>query len=397
MKKLIFLILALLIATVVGLGLYHYPGMLVITVGGWRVDMSLWLAIFLFMGSYFLLHLVYRIFAALFNLSETLQSFFKNYRQRHAKQLTQKGMINFAEGHWLQAERLLIQGAPASQMPWLNYLWAAQAAQKLGADERRDVYLQQAHNALPQQPLAVDLTQAQLQYQHGEFEQSLATLQQISLKAPNHPQVLRLYHDIYLQTQAWEKLLALLPKLKQQHIFAAPELLTLEKKLYQELLTLFLTNQSWESLQALWRKMPANLHQEGELALLYAKALHLHRKPVEAESVLRKALNHQWHEALIVLYGQLSHPQENKVLEHAENWLQNHPESPGLLFALGSICVQLQLWGKAQRYFEASLSLDPAPHTYAALGALLEKLDKPELGAQYYKKGLLLATPNQLL
>lgn len=396
MKRLLILMGVLAAALWLGLGLRHHPGMLILTVANWRIDMPLWLAVLALIISYLLLYCVYKVFAWLMDFAGSFKRLLSKRRQRQAKQLTQKGFLSLAEGHWLQAERSLTQGASYSEMPWLNFLSAAKAAQELDATERRDIYLRKAHEMLPNQTVAVNLTQAQLQYQQGQYEQSLATLQQLSQKEPNHPYVLKLYHDIYWHLQSWEKLLAILPKLKQQHVFSSRELLQLEKKIYLELLTAYLQNQSWESLQLLWRKMPLSLHQEKEIALLYAKALHLHHKPVEAEAVLRKALKYHWSEDLIILYGQLSYPQENKILAHAESWLQDHPESPGLLFALGNICMHQQLWGKAQRYFEASLSLAPTAHAYAALGALLEKMDQPELGAQYFKKGLLLATPNMV-
>jgi hypothetical protein len=43
-------------------------------------------------------------------------------------------------------------------------------------------------------------------------------------------------------------------------------------------------------------------------------------------------------------------------IARAEKWLEKHPEDARLLLALGRLCREQQLWGKAQSYFEASLA-----------------------------------------
>ncbi|HEX7234993.1 MAG TPA: hypothetical protein VF243_06975, partial [Nitrosospira sp.] len=50
-----------------------------------------------------------------------------------------------------------------------------------------------------------------------------------------------------------------------------------------------------------------------------------------------------------------------------------------------------ELWGKAQSYLEASLSVEPGYAGHLALGRLNEKLGQPELARNHYGKGLELA------
>jgi HemY protein len=46
------------------------------------------------------------------------------------------------------------------------------------------------------------------------------------------------------------------------------------------------------------------------------------------------------------------------------------------------------LWGKAQSYLDASISLAPSSEAYTALGKLAEKLEHPELAARHYHKAM---------
>ncbi|MBS0288967.1 MAG: hypothetical protein JSS07_02870 [Proteobacteria bacterium] len=392
MKYLLISLTALLIAAWVGLNLKPDPGMMIVTVANWRVDLPLWLGAVILLMLYALLHFAISILVKIFNTTKFFANLWPHLYKNRAKRLTNKGLVALAEGHWAKAENLLIKGADYSQIPWLNYFSAAKAAQELGKDDKRDFYLQRAAQLTPETGVAVSLTQADLQFKHSQYEQSLATLSQLTHKVPNHPYMLTLLQKIYLQLQDWDKLLELLPRLKHYHALSAHEYKKLEKKVYCQLL-LNKSKNSVESVNEFWQKIPRDCRHEGEIASLYAKFLLKHDNPIEAESILRSALKHEWQEDLIRLYGHLAHPSSQKLLNLAESWLNTHPQSPSLLLTLGRLCVRQQLWGKAQRYFEASLSLNPDPETYAELGSLLEKLNKPELGAQYFKKGLLLGLP----
>lgn len=397
MKSLLVIILALIFAAWLGVTLHHHPGMMIITIPGWRIDLPLWLAVLGLILSYLLVHYTFRLLKGIWNIGPRFKRFTLDLRKKKSKRLTKKGFIALAEGKWIDAERHLQRGVAYNDMAWLNYLAAAKAAQELDNDQQRDQYLRYATVSMPEGDVAISLTQAELQYQHNQLEQSLITLTQLSNKAPNHPYVLKLMQKIYLRLSEWDGLLKLLPKLKQYHVFPDSQLKELEIKIYCGLLALELKNHSWQAMEVLWEKIPKNLRLEGDIAYFYVQALQQQGKPVEAETVSRSALKHAWREDLIKQYGQLLHPNPQKLLPIAESWLNQHPESPDLLLTLGRLCEQQQLWGKAQRYFEASLSLRPQAETYAELGLLLEKMNKPELGAQYFKKGLLLTTPSSAL
>jgi HemY protein len=47
--------------------------------------------------------------------------------------------------------------------------------------------------------------------------------------------------------------------------------------------------------------------------------------------------------------------------------------------------MQQQLWGKAQSYLDASLSVAPLREAYLALAALADELDRPDDANRHYR------------
>ncbi|MFI4938656.1 MAG: heme biosynthesis HemY N-terminal domain-containing protein, partial [Candidatus Berkiellales bacterium] len=366
----------------------------VMTAANWRIDLPLWLGGIFVILFIILIHLLFKVLRGILSLPNLFGNLSKAYRQRSAKQLTQKGLMALVEEDFAHAEHALAKGAHHSPFPWLNYMFAAKAAHALGEKEKSETYLQQAKTLIPNGNFVMSLMKANLFYSEKEYEQSLALLLELNSQAPYHPLVLRRLQEVYVALKAWDPLLQILTKLKHYHVLPMQEWQALERQVWREIL-LQDKNTSLDQIQTIWEKIPKSLQRTGEIALIYAEGLQAQGKAIEAEKVLRKALEQSWQEDLIHYYGLITHPQPEKSLSTAEQWLNHHPESAALLLTLGRLCVALMLWGKAQRYFEASLTLSPLPETYAALGALLEKMNQPELSARYFKTGLLLATPSQ--
>jgi len=396
MIRLIIMIAALALAVWIGLNVEQSPGLVVITFAGWRVDIPLWLAVVLVTLSLFAIHYVGLLLGGMINTPYYLKNWSKRFRVTRSKQLTHKGFIAFVEGNFTKAEKWLAKGAPGSDNPWLGYLFAAKAAQLQGESKRRDHYIQlaQVDEVKEHTEMAIGLTHAELDLEKGQYAESITALQILDQKSPNHPQVLRLLQLNYFESKNWPALADLLPTLKHASLLSKSELAVLEKTVVKEQLG-SLEDASLDELITRWQKIPRHMQLDSDIALAYAKALIKVPAPLQAETVLSDSLKSQWNEKVIEFYGYLHFPEPQKLLSKAEHWLKIHPTSAGLLLALGLICENQQLWGKAQRYLEASLSLEQRPQTYASLGKLLEKMDKPELGAQFFKKGLLLVTPCQ--
>jgi len=103
-----------------------------------------------------------------------------------------------------------------------------------------------------------------------------------------------------------------------------------------------------------------------------------------ASKLLVDSLNAQWDSDLVALYGDCLTDNVTAQIDQAERWLQTHTDDAGLLLTLGKLCLQQQLWGKAQSYLDASISLHPSQSAFNSLGKLAEKLGKKEDAFNYY-------------
>ena len=68
------------------------------------------------------------------------------------------------------------------------------------------------------------------------------------------------------------------------------------------------------------------------------------------------------------------------------------PHDASLLLALGRLCQQQRLWGKAQSYFEASLALGPSPQAHLELARLFDQLERTEEANVHFRQSVALMT-----
>jgi HemY protein len=102
-----------------------------------------------------------------------------------------------------------------------------------------------------------------------------------------------------------------------------------------------------------------------------------------AREIIERGLEADWSSTLVMLYAELpaldqaARTAEARVrIERAERWLRDHPRDPQLLAALGRLCEQAEIWGKAQNYLEASLSFEENREAHFELARLAERLGR---------------------
>ncbi|HEB57159.1 MAG TPA: heme biosynthesis protein HemY [Gammaproteobacteria bacterium] len=308
----------------------------------------------------------------------------------HARSALTQGLIDYSEGRFEQAEKGLLKHVAHSDNPLLVYLNAARAAQQLGAHDRRDEYLRKAHEVAPDADIAIGLTKAELQLAHQQNEQALATLSQLHQLAPNHTYVLTLLANTYRKLQDWDRLKEILPDLKKYGRLSDDSFLDFESQVYKGLMSNLAQQQNGAAaLIEFWQKTPAQLQQLPEVIEHYARMLLQLDAAGEAEQVLRQYLDKHWAESTIALYSELDVKVDNRQLEMVESWLKEHPADAHLLLALGKMCFNLSLWGKARNYLEASIAINPMPENYLKLARLLEEnMHDLDAAQEYYRQGL---------
>ena len=396
MKWLFGTLLLLIFAVVIGLWAYQDSGYVLIARGYQTVEMSLSLFIVLVVLGFLLAYFALRLAISSWNMPHALRSWRQRQRRQRARRDMDRGLIELAQGNWAQAERYLLRHARDSDIPLLNYLSAARAAQKQNAPQRRDEYLSLAHQSMQGAAFAVQLTQAELQLVHGQLEQSLATLMQLHSVSPKHPHVLSLLARCYQLLRSWNDLRILLPELRKQNALSPDELLQLEKLVHRELLTLATQHGKLDALRSSWQQIPKHLRQDLDMVRHYVRCLLILNANDDAEQLLREAVKRQWDVDLIYIYGLIEASDKGKQLATAETWLKGHEKNPILLLSLGRLCKRNKLWGKARTYLNASLGIKPHSDTYKELGQLFEQLNEQSEAVNCYHRGLLLAAEEKI-
>ena len=397
MKYLFSFLAVIFIAVSAGLLAHQDSGYVLFGRGYDTLEMSLSLFLVLLFFSYLFGYLLVRFVVRTWNMPIQIKLWRSSQQANRARKLSLQGLINLSQGKWKKAERLLTKSVKNSDMPLLNYLSAAKAAQKQNAPERRDHYLALAHQSMPDADFSVKLTQAELQFAHGQNEQALATLVHLHRISPKHPHIMVLLSKLYKQLKSWDDLIKLLPQLRKHKVCPEKELLSMEKETYIELIQQFNNNQirkndinESDQLQQLWQKISKELKKDKDLIEIYCNKLIQFNENNEAELILRNALRKEWQPILIKQYGLVKSSTLEKQLTFAESLSKDHDNHPLLLLTLGRLCMYNDLWGKARAYLEASIGNKELPETYKELGLLMEYLNEPQLAAEYFKKGLFL-------
>ncbi|BAW81184.1 HemY domain-containing protein [Candidatus Nitrosoglobus terrae] len=392
MKTVIFALMALILGVSLGLIARDDPGYIIVGYGQWMMEMTLVLAAIMlglvFTGGYFLLRLI----AQTWHVPQRLGELRQRWRATRADKLLIEGLIDLEEGNWKRAEHTLVKDITYSSAPIFNYITAARAAQNQGAYERRDRYLSLARETAPIANFAIELAQAELQINSDQFDQALATLNHLRAIDPRHPQPLKLLKSLYLQQQDWGQLLRLLPELRKRHLVDQEESQSLEVMAHVELLQEAVRSGSGVYLAEEWKSIPVNLQKHPQIVAAYVYALLDRGDQGLVEPILQEALNKNWSDELIYLYGIIQSDDQTTQLAWAEAWVSEYGNNPWLLLTLGRIAKHNSLWGKARQYLETSITYAPRPETYHDLGEVFEKMGDLDAALKCYNKGLSMST-----
>lgn len=389
MKFGLLVIIALVISALAANLLLADPGYVVISFRGYLIEMSVPVLLALFFLTIVSAWLIVKLFRAPRKLGEAAG----RYRTGRAGQNLTRGVIEVAEGNFAKGERLLARSADVSDAPLLNYLQAARAAHLLGEDERRDRWLREAYENLPEAANAVLLTQAELQLDQAQYEPALATLRQIEENSPNQSHALALLGRLYYRLEDWSHLSELLPKLRKYGRLDDAMLTRWSLRAHQEHLE---SSADGEAVLAAWKNVSKNQRKDLGLLETYYSSLIRTGLHALAEKELAADLRREWRPELVRLFGIVEGSDAPRQLKKAENWLRNHSDDAELLLAAARLCLRNELWGKARSYLETVISIRPTPEAYQDYGRLLNRLGEGDAAAEAYRAGLDLVARSPL-
>ncbi|WP_434631567.1 heme biosynthesis HemY N-terminal domain-containing protein [Chromobacterium sp. CV08] len=385
------------LAVLVGLASTLNTGYAILFLPPYRMEVSFNLMIVLVVALIVATHVALRLIALATDLPRQVQRFQRQKKLKAARHALREAGIAFFEGRYQRAEReaakaLNDEYAPENRA--LALLIAARAAGSAGADDKRDIYLNQLDSLPERLQLARHMLDAELKLESKDALGALAAIERARALSPNLTNALRLELKVRLLQKQPEAILALTEKLLKADALEPEQARRYRLAAYQQQLTGLLGEREVRD----WlRRIPEIERANPQLLQQVVSHLIRLQQYDYAATLLAGALAEDETELpelareLGQLAGHLSVEKRLELLKNAENWLKQRPRDHWLLLALGRLAQTQQLWGKAQSYLEASVSIQPTLCAHAELARLFEATGKDEQSQLHYRKSLELA------
>jgi HemY protein len=306
--------------------------------------------------------------------------------QARARGLQDEALSAFFEGRYADAEKAAARAIEMGETSALLSIIAARSAHELREFTKRDAYLAAAGGRKIGDSTMRLMAATRFMLDQHDPRAALDALQELrDSGVKNHPGALSLELKAQQQAGNWDEVLRVLDQLEKRAAIDAAVAAQLRQEAWLEKIR---QQPDLAGLTACLKDIPADIRRRSRFAATAARALIKHGGSAVAEQLLSDSLNAQWDSELVALYGECRSGDLLAQIEQAEKWLGLHKQEAGLLLALGKLCLHQKLWGKAQNYLEASISLAPSHAAYEALGQLADKMGKPEQASRYYQQAM---------
>lgn len=382
MRGLLWLLTLFALATGLALAAHFNDGHILLVLPPYRAEISLNLAIVLVLGAFVVVYALLRGLALTLALPKRVRAF----RERRRRERVADDFYNVTrlifEGRYSQAMKKAAEAHAVGHSPAQAALLAALAAQRLREPNKQQEWLARAVQDDARMRPAGLMLEAEMQIEMRRFDAAVDALKRHQELSGRHIAALRLelraqqgcghWDEVVRIARLLEKRQALLPELAQEIKFKA----------HRENIRARRFNLA--ALQAYQKAMPAS-EADPRLARAYAAALLELGAHDEAQRFIEVALEREWDSRLAGLYGLTRGGDLAARIASADRWLPQHRDDPQLLLALGRMCLEQRLWGKAQSYLEAALSLSDRREVRLELARLFELTERGEEAMPHYR------------
>lgn len=389
MRSLLWLLTLGALAVGLALAAQYNDGYALFVLPPWRVELSLNFLVVLVVVGFLLLYLLLRAVSLTLSLPERVRNFRRMRQQKKAEGALREAVLFWLGGRYLRSLDNAELAWKAGHAPGLASLIALAAAHALRDEEkviewrkRAIIHDKDVHGARL-------LLEAQLAVENRNFTEAMVLLNQIEQQSGRHIVAMRLGLRAHRAVGHWDEVVHIARQLRKHHALTEVQAEPLIAGAHRERLRSLAAD--GHGLAKYWDRVPEKERNTPGLVLEAARCMLKAGEHVAAQQVIEDGLDEEWSSELVALYGDCHGGDVLGRIARAEGWLQEHPRDSALLLVLGHLCLDKQLWGKAQSYFEASLSLKASRSAHIALAQLLDRLEQQELANQHYRAAALLA------
>jgi HemY protein len=358
----------------------------------YRVEVSMLFFAVAAVAGFAVLYAFVRLVGQALSLPSVVRGFRSRRRRERAQAALAAALQAFYEGRYARVEKEAGVAFENGAVPGLAALLAARAAHQMRDFERRDRWLERAEGAGPDLQAAGLVTRAELALEERDFVAAREALRKLHGAGPKHIASQRMLLRAERGAGAWEEVLRLATQLAKRDAIAPA--LAEEYKLHATVELLQRSSADPAGFERRWREIPSRDQLNPRIAAAGARHAGALGKASLAREILERALAEEWTPALVALYAEVPAQLDPATrsgeallrIECAERWLRERSRDAQLLAALGRLCAQAELWGKAESFLEASLSFEENRAARLALARLAEHLGRRPDAERHYRR-----------
>lgn len=389
MKGLLWLFVLAALAVALSLALRGNSGYALFVLHPWRAEISLTLLAVVLIVGFALAYLLVRAVWHTLRLPSHVRAFRTRRRAEEGHAAMLGAIQALFEGRFVRAEKLASKATDLGAAPALAGLLGARAAQRLHDFARRDQWLERSRQGDGEWRVAQLMTRAELLLDERRFDEARGVLRELHASGPRHVAALFLTLRAEQGMSNWEEVLRTANALEKHDAMPPEALGSVRANAHIALLSRKPADR--EGLVRQWESTPRTERVHPRIAASAARAFMQIGDCRRAHRIVEDALERAWDGDLALLYGECADEDALDRLERAEKWLRDRPGEAGLLLTLGRLCLQRELWGKAQSYLEASLAIQPTQAAHIALARLHDRLGRPEQAGRHFRASADLA------
>jgi len=340
----------------------------------YRVELTLNAFLILLLLAFLVVHALLRLATRLARLPREVREHRRLQQQARARSRFEAAVVAMIEGRGGKARQYAGEALEIPQSSPVAALVAARAALDMRDYDAAVEFIarsdaQATSLAVPRLMLA-----AEIALERGQASEALTRLAELKGEAGLHTAALRLRLRALTAAGRHAEIPVLVDQLVKRQVYDAEQGALLRARAHADALAALANDAS--GLRAYWNRLSDAERREPAVAEAGARAFLAQGADREAADILERALERRWDARLVQWYAECRTPDPTRQLETAERWLPAHSDDAALLAALGRLCEQQKLWGKAQTYLEASLALQPHWRTHVALGELFGSMGR---------------------
>lgn len=371
----------------------HNPGYVLLVYPPYRIELSLSLFVAGLLALFVLGYLSVQLALAALRLPAYVRRFRSERTRAQGRAAMMEALGAFFEGRYAAAEQAAERAMELGENSGINPIIAARAAHELRKFNKRDAYLAAAEGKTVGESTMRLMAATKFNLDQRQPLAALDALKNLrDSGVRGHVGALHLELKAQQQAGNWDAVLEVVSQLEKRTAIDGTYATQMRQQAWLEKVRV---QNDIAALLAVWRNVPDEFKQRTKIATAAARAFIQLGDCKNAQQILTASLNAQWDGDMVKLYGDCLAGEVTSQIQQAEHWLKQHHNDAGLLLALGKLCLHQGLWGKAQNYLEASISVTPSRSAYTLLGQLAEKLEKPKEAFGYFDKAMKLATKMQ--